>query len=205
MATAHDIVGRGHMKDAFVMLVALAFAAGFVFLICHSGAQYFTTWALALHVTYFLACVVDNAWFVENGSLARWGFAPGFCVAITVAAGVAFIMTSQWEATYERYCNDSQACYDLMLEFFIAHYTPPFAYLFIFVLGGAVIKPGPIVLPWWYHWMLLWQLSLFPACIWATFFDMNVVYGEGTKPIGMPLFGTIAAIWSLMWCLCLKD
>jgi hypothetical protein len=112
------------MKDAFVMLVALGFGAGFSYMICYSAVSYYTTWALGVHVVYFIAFVINSIWFGDNSTITRWGFAPGFCIAVSVAAAVVYIVTSQWDDLFDEYCSDSDECYDLMLEFMITHYTP---------------------------------------------------------------------------------
>jgi len=93
------------------------------------------------------------------------------------------------------------------LEFMITHYTPPFAYLLVYLLSGTLVdisarKP---VLHWAYHWLLLSQSALIPGNIYASFYNMNIVYGEGTKNLGMMLYGFISIAWSLVWCVFFND
>jgi len=195
------------MKDAFVLLVALGFGAGFSYMICYSKVSYYTTWALGVHVVYFFAFVINSMWFGDNCMLTRWGFAPGFCIAVSVAAAVVYLVTSQWNDLFDEYCNDSDECYDLMLEFMITHYTPPIAYLLVYLLNGTLVnadtrKP---VLHWAYHCLLLSQAALIPGNIYASFYNMNIVYGEGTKNLGMLLYALISVGWSLVWCVFFKD
>jgi hypothetical protein len=207
MAAGRDIVGRGHMKDAFVMFVALGFSAGFSFMIVYSSIEYYTTWALAVHILYFMSFVGNHIWYGDNSTITRWGFAPGFCISVTVAAAVIYLITSKWSELFNEYCAESETCYNLMLEFMITHYTPPFAYLFVYLLDGTVLSDSrkrPVLL-WWYQWILLVQASLVPACVYAALFDMEAVYGQGTKHTGMLLYAAITVVWSLVWCTCFKD
>ena len=94
-----------------------------------------------------------------------------------------------------------------MLEFMITHYTPPFAYLLLYLLDGTLVSATnrKVELHWAYHWALLSQASLIPGNIYASFFNMNVVYGEGTKSLGMLLYGMLSICWSLVWCIFFKD
>jgi hypothetical protein len=195
------------MKDAFVLLVALGFGAGFSYMICYSSVAYYTTWALGVHVLYFITFVITTCWNGENSSMTRWGFAPGFCISVSVAAAVVYLITSQWDDLFNEYCKDSDECYDLMLEFMITHYTPPFAYLLLYLLDGTLVSATNrnVELHWAYHWALLSQASLIPGNIYASFYNMNVVYGEGTKNLGMLLYGILTICWSLVWCIFFKD
>jgi len=195
------------MRDAFVMLAALGFGAGFSYMIYYSSVSYYTTWALVVHVMYFVAFVINSMWFGDNTAIARWGFAPGSCIAVSVAAAVVFIVASQWDDLFEEYCSDSDECYDLMLEFMITHYIPPIAYLLVYILNGTVVnvdsrKP---VMHWAYHWLLLSQAALIPGNIYNSFFNINDVYGEGTKTLLILLYTIISVGWSLMWCVFYKD
>ena len=195
------------MKDAFVMLVAIAFASGYTYMICNSKISYYTTWALGVHVVFFIAFVINILWFGDNKALTRWGFAPGLCVAISVAVAVVYIITSQWDDLFDEFCIESDACYDLMLEFMITHYTPPFGYFLVYLTDGSGAnaefrKPE---LHWLYHWLLLSQASLIPGNIYASFYNMNIIYGEGTKNLGMVLYGLISTCWAFVWCIFFKD
>jgi hypothetical protein len=72
MVVGRDVIGRGHMKDAFLMLVVVGFAGGFAYLTVYSAMEYYTTWALATHSAYFAAFVLGNLFF---GDVLRWGCA----------------------------------------------------------------------------------------------------------------------------------
>jgi hypothetical protein len=207
MAAGREVVGRGHMRDAFVMLFALGFGAAFAYMMCYSSARYYTTWALGVHVVYFVAFAVNTIWIGDNVTITRWGFAPGFCVAVSVALAVVYLIASQWDSYFDEYCKESDECYDLMMEFIMTHYTPPFAYLLMYLLDGTIIASGKRTpeLHWAYHWCLLTQLSLVPGNVYAAFYNMNIVYGEGTKNPGMALYGFLSIVWSLLWCLVFKD
>ena len=195
------------MKDAFVLLVALCFASGYAYMMCYSKINYYTTWALGVHIVYFVAFIINTIWFGDNNAIARWGFAPGLCIAVSVAVTVMFIITSQWDVMFDEYCSESDECYDLMLEFMITHYTPPFGYFLVYLADGTITgtvsrKPE---FHWLYHWLLLSQASLIPGNIYASFYNMNIIYGEGTKNLGMVLYGLISTCWALVWCSFFKD
>jgi hypothetical protein len=207
MVAGRDVVGREHMKDAVLMFVSLGFAAGFAYLACFSAMKYYTTWALAAHSVYFAAFVLSNVLFGGDSVVVRWGFAPGLCIAITVAVVVIYLLASQWDEMFEEYCLDSKQCYDLIIEFMLGHYVPPVAYLLVFVLDGTrqhVVDRQKTEMLWWYRWGLLSQMSLLPALVYATHYDMNAVYGEGTKLSGIFMYGAISGVWALGWSIYFK-
>ena len=90
-----------------------------------------------------------------------------------------------------------------MIEFMLTHYVPPFAYLMVFVLDRGRKSPGARrstpEAPWWYRWVLLSQMSLWPAMVYSTHYDMKTVYGEGTKMAGMLIYGAISIVWAFGW------
>jgi len=160
-----------------------------------------------VHVVYFIVFVINSIWFGDNNTIARWGFAPGLCIAVSVAVAVVWLVSSQWDAMFEELCSESDECYDLMIEFVITHYIPPLAYLLVYSLGGTVVdfstrKP---VLHWAYHWLLLSQAALIPGNIYVSFYNLNIVYGEGTKNLGMLFYALISTGWCLVWCVFFKD
>ena len=196
------------MKDAFLMLVAVRFAGGFAYLTVYSAMEYYTTWALTIHSSYFAAFVLGNLFFGGDTAAVRLGFAPGLCIAIAVAVVVIYLLALQWDEMFDDYCRDSTQCYDLMIEFMLTHYVPPFAYLMVFVLDSGRQPPGgrrsTPEAQWWYRWVLLSQMSLWPAMVYSTHYDMNTVYGEGTKTAGMLMYGAISIVWAFGWSVYFK-
>jgi hypothetical protein len=110
MVVGRDVIGRGHMKDAFLMLVVVGFAGGFAYLTVYSAMEYYTTWALATHSAYFAAFVLGNLFFGGDTAAVRLGFAPGLCIAIAVAVVVIYLLALQWDEMFDDYCQHSTQC-----------------------------------------------------------------------------------------------
>lgn len=135
---------RAWYRLAFAATPSLV-AALFFWGVSLSDVEYFTTWALFIHGTYFAFVAIDVVFFGRprisgRAWVYRWAFVPCLTIAIAVAVSVTYLMYALWEdEADEDHCADTIACRDLFVEFIVAHYFPPVAYLGAYVIDDVRI------------------------------------------------------------------
>lgn len=201
-----------------------------------SDVEYFTTWALAIHGSYFALIALDEwlAWFFRKGWTrrfsreswqTRWVFVPCMTIATSVAVSVTYLLLVLWdEETTDEHCADSVACRDLFVEFIVAHYGPLLAYLMAYTLKAVFVgkpsrtPPPPLPLSSTQseaksssssptttcfaldertrYLVAVFQVSLFPTLVYASFMDPDVVYGSGASTGGVVAYVVTNALWT---------
>lgn len=135
---------RAWYRLAFAVTPSLV-AALFFWGVSLSDVEYFTTWALFIHGTYFAFVAIDvvvfgRPRFSGRAWVYRWAFVPCLTIAIAVAVSVTYLLYALWEdEANEEQCADTIACRDLFVEFIVAHYFPPVAYLGAYVIDDVRI------------------------------------------------------------------
>ena len=135
---------RAWYRLAFAATPSLV-AALFFWGVSLSDVEYFTTWALFIHGTYFAFVAIDvvvfgRPRFSGRAWAYRWAFVPCLTIAIAVAVSVTYLLYALWEdEANEEHCADTIACRDLFVEFIVAHYFPPVAYLGAYVIDDVRI------------------------------------------------------------------
>lgn len=171
-------------------------------MVAYSEWKYFTTWALAIHATYFMSLLV-----VELGELSEakhflrcTGMPVVTGISLCVAVSVTVLLSQNWEEMYDLYCQEAQSCLDLTLEFVMAHYFPPATYLVILSLWEDAIRlpVEKATRNWLVRWNILFQSILVPTGIYSVSYDIDKSYGQGSRVIGVVLYGAVALLWSLV-------
>ena len=206
----------------FAGLVAVLFFWG----VALSDKEYFTTWALAIHGAYFAAVALDECFayfstrkrqFHRTYWEFRWVFVPSMTIAVSVAVSVTYLLFALWDdAATEVHCADTVVCRDLFIEFIIAHYAPPVAYLMAYTINDVFIgnsrragrKPvtADASVPTTTTFALddhtkyltaVFQLTLFPTLTYASIMSPDAVYGSGASTGGVMVYVATALLWTM--------
>lgn len=140
VASVESIAIEKSERHGLVFGVSSSIVAALLFWgVALSDVEYFTTWALFVHGTYFAIVGIDAVFFggrrfIGRAWQHRWVFVPCLTIAIAVAVSVTYLLYVLWEdEANEEHCADTMACRDLFVEFILAHYFPPIAYLGLYV------------------------------------------------------------------------
>lgn len=169
-----------------------------------SDFKFFSTWALLIHSIIFLMYATYEVFYASlalGNAFVELSMPVGSGISVSVATSVTFVLSDNWHDMYDLYCQDSDSCLDFTLRFILSHYLPPISYFITYILNRdheskkQKMHFSPL------RWNILFQAILVPSGLYSSTFDIDEIYGTGSKIKSVFIYWSFALIFSLFWSL----